>query len=87
MREPTGYLRYGGVLSPREGDAVGKDKERKREHFWQVVKYTDFFELHFFFFLFCIPPDTSVMEAYYVPVRVTWCDAGNPLDTSVMEVY
>ena len=50
--KPTGYLRYGGVLSPREGDAVGKDKERKREHFWQVVKYTDFFELRFSFFVF-----------------------------------
>ena len=33
------------------------------------------------------PLDTSFTEAYYVPVRVTWCDAGNPLDTSVMEAY
>ena len=76
--KPTGYLRYGGVPRPREGNTVGNVNK-------VGCVFISSSPILFLYFSVSLlerknailhPPDTSVMEAYHVPVRVTWCDAG-----------
>ena len=73
MREPSGYLCYGGVPRPREGDTVGNVNKVGLVF---IFLFSYFFSLFLsLFFLYCKkknnlqPPDTSVVEAYHVPVR------------------
>ena len=73
MREPSGYLCYGGIPRPREGDKVGNVNKVGCVF---IFLFSYFFSLFLtLFFLYWKKkknqqqPDTSVVEAYHVPVR------------------